>query len=327
MSKIVIGYDTFADLKIEEQVLSALGAEIVVVHRWNNPESLETIKDADAVMVTIQKVTAETISHMDHCKIICRIGTGLDAIDIAAATQKRIWVTNVPDYAVDEVSSHAIALLLTHARQLPRMFDLVNRRVWWDPTQVEPIRRLRGQTLGLLGYGRIGQSVSIKGRGLGLNIIGYDPYVPPATLEADGVHSVDFDTLMREADYLSLHAPLTDTTRHIINAGALAKMKPSAFIINTARGPLIDEAALLDAVQNRRLSGAALDVLVTEPPAPDSFLLGEERILITPHVAWYSEEAQVDVRQKGAEEVARVLRGQRPSAPVNQIPPRDSVNP
>lgn len=319
MPKIVIGYDTFADMEIEERVLSTVNATIVVAKKWGSPESMEAIRDAEALMVTIQKVTDEVINHMDRCKIICRIGTGLDAIDIAAATRKGIWVTNVPDYAIDEVSTHAIALLLAHARQLPRMLDLVARGVWWDPKQVEPIRRLRGQTLGLLGYGRIGQAVAVKGRGLGLNIIGYDPYVPPATFGADGVRPVDFDTLLHEADYLSLHTPLTDTTRNIINAGALAKMKPTAYIINTARGPLIDEAALLDAIQHRRLSGAALDALVTEPPAPDSLLLGEERILITPHVAWYSEEAQVDVRRKGAEEVARVLRGQRPSAPANQI--------
>ncbi len=319
MTRIVIGYDTFADLSIEQHVFAGLDAEIVVAGQWGSPESWQAAKDADALMVTIQPVPATLIDTLSHCKIICRIGTGLDAIDIAAATRKGIWVTNVPDYAIDEVSSHAIALLLTHARQLPRMFDLVNRRVWWDPKQVSPMRRLRGQTLGLLGYGRIGQAVGIKARGRGLNLIGCDPYISPTVFESDGVRAVDLDTLLHESDYLSLHSPLTETTRHILDSQALAKMKPTAFIINTARGPLIDEIALLDAVRSGRLAGAALDVLTIEPPAADNPLLQESRILITPHVAWYSAEAQDDVRRKGAEEVLRVLGGQRPKAAVNQI--------
>src|SRR5262249_23523674 len=134
---------------------------------------------ADALMVTIQKVPAELLARMERCKIVCRVGTGLDAIDIPAATAHRIWVTNVPDYSVDEVSSHAMALLLAHARQLPTMFDLVQRRVWYDPAQISPIRRLAGQTLGLLGYGRNGQAVASKARAFGLEIIAHDPFIKP----------------------------------------------------------------------------------------------------------------------------------------------------
>src|SRR5262249_49508119 len=147
---------------------------------------------------------------------VCRVGTGLDAIDIPAATAQQIWVTNVPDYSVHEVSSHAVALLLAHARQLPRMFDLVQQRVWYDPAQTEPRRRLAGQTLGVLGYGRIGRAVALKARAFGLNIIANDPYVKPEMMAADSVTSVDLDTLIRDSDYLSLHTPLTEETRHII---------------------------------------------------------------------------------------------------------------
>ncbi|MCB0159445.1 MAG: phosphoglycerate dehydrogenase, partial [Caldilineaceae bacterium] len=158
-----------------------------------------------------------------------------------------------------------------------------------------------------------------KGRGLGLDVIGYDPYIDADQLAANGVRAVDLATLLRESDYISLHMPLTAENRHIINAAALAQMKPSAYLVNTARGPLIDEAALLDAVRAGTIAGAALDVLTVEPPAADHPLMHEERILITPHIAWYSEEAKVDVRRRGAEEVVRVLQGDAPRAPVNRI--------
>lgn len=318
MPTVVIAYN-LADIDIEQRIIGPTGAEIIHTRRLDTPEAQDIASRADVLMVTIEKVDAGLINRMAHCKLICRIGTGLDAIDIPAATQRGIWVTNVPDYAVDEVSSHAIALLLNHARRLPTLFDLVERGQWWDAKQVGPIRRLRGQTLGLLAYGRIGQATARKAQGLGLNVIAYDPYLTEDALAADGVRKADLETMLREADYLSLHAPLTDSTREILNATTLALMKPTAYIINTARGGLINETALLEAVQSGTIAGAALDVLQKEPVAPDSPLLTERRILLTPHAAWYSEEANEDVRVKGAEDVVRVLRGERPRTPVNQI--------
>lgn len=318
MPKVVIAYNEFPDTQIEEEILKHVGATVVHARRLDTPEAMEAAKQADALMVTIQQVSAEVVARLQQCQIISRVGTGLDAIDIPAATQRGIWVTNVPDYSVDEVSTHAVALLLAHARRIPTLVDSTRRGVW-DSKFVRPIQRLHGQTLGLFGFGRIGQAVANKARGFGLEIIIYDPFVEVQKLEAMGVKAVDLDTLLHTSDYISLHAPLTNASKRIINEQALGKMKPTAFLINTARGGLIDEDALLKALRDKQIAGAALDVFATEPPPPDHPLLHEERAMITPHIAWYSEAANHDVRVRGAEEVVRVLRGERPIYPANNI--------
>jgi len=192
----------------------------------------------------------------------------------------------------------------------------------WTHRLVAPLRRLRGQTLGLLGFGRIGQAVATKASGLGLEIMAHDPYLDAQVIVAGDARAVDRETLLRESDYLSLHVPLNDTTQRFLDAQALALMKPTAFVINTARGGLVDEEALLHAVRSGQIAGAALDVLTVEPPPPDHPLLHEPRIMITPHSGWYSEDANHDVRVRASEEVVRVLRGERPRCPVNEISAR-----
>lgn len=318
MATVVIAYGEFPDTALEAEVLSAIQATIVHARGLETPEQLEAARLADALMVTTQRVPASLVADLAHCRIISRVGTGLDAIDIAAATERGIWVTNVPDYSVDEVSTHAITLLLAQARRLPRVLEST-RRGEWDARFVRPFPRLKGQTLGVLGFGRIAQATAAKGRGLGLVVIAHDPYIAPEVMAAAGVRAVDAETLWRESDFISLHTPLTDGTRQVVNARSLAQMKPTAFLINTARGPLVDEAALLHAVRSGQIAGAALDVLTVEPPPPDHPLLHEERILITPHYAWYSESSNHDVRIRGAEEVVRAIRGERPRFPVNEI--------
>jgi D-3-phosphoglycerate dehydrogenase len=318
VSTVVVAYN-LSDIDIERRIIGPTGAEIIHTRGLDTPEAQDAAAKADVLMVTIEKVPAELINRLENCKLICRIGTGLDAIDIPAATARGIWVTNVPDYAIDEVSTHAMALLLSYARRLPTLFTLVEEGAWWNAKRVGAIPRLKGQTLGMIGYGRIGQAMATKARGMGLNVVVYDPFVSEATLAADGATSASLETMLAQADYVSLHAPLTEQTRHILNAGTLTLMKPTAYIVNTARGALIDEVALLDAVQRGQIAGAALDVLQQEPIAADSPLLKEPRIQITPHAAWYSEEANEDVRVKGAEDVVRVLNGQRPRTPVNEI--------
>ena len=320
MPKVAIAYNDFPDTALEAGVLNAIGADIEVIGGLDTPEQWAKAQAADAIMVTIHKVPAALINGMTNCRLISRVGTGLDAIDIPAATAHGVWVTNVPDYSVDEVSTHAITLLLAQARRLPRVLD-TTRRGEWDARFVRPFHRFKGQTLGVLGFGRIAQAVAGKGRGLGLEVIAHDPFIPAERIAAAGVRPVDAATLWRESDYISLHTPLTDGTRHIVNAQSLAQMKPTAFLVNTARGPLVDEAALLNAVRAGQLAGAALDVLAVEPPPPDHPLLHDERILITPHYAWYSEEANQDVRIRGAEEIVRVWRGERPRCPVNELSP------
>jgi D-3-phosphoglycerate dehydrogenase len=314
----MIAYTGFGDIEIEKKILSQIDAEIIHSENLSSPEALDTVKTADAVMVTLQKVTAEIITSMEKCKIISRLGTGLDTIDIPAATARGIWVTYVPDYSIDEVSAHAIALMMSLARGIPFLAQST-RNGTWNSAAWGPIYRLKDQTLGVLGLGRIGQATAEKGRGLGLKVIAHDPYANQEVADKLGVQLVDLDTLTRESDYISLHSPLLDSTYHIVNADFLAKMKPTAYIINAARGPLIDEDALLEAVRSGQIAGAGLDVLAVEPIDPDSPLLKEDRILVTPHAAWYSEQAKLDLRARGAEEVVRVLSGQPPRAPANKL--------
>jgi D-3-phosphoglycerate dehydrogenase / 2-oxoglutarate reductase len=318
MPTVVIAYADFPDTALEDDILKTIGATIVRVGGLESPEQLEAARQADGLMVSIQSVPASLLNSMARCRIVSRMGTGLDAIDIPAATARGIWVTNVPDYAVDEVSTHAISLLLALARRLPRMLASTQQGVW-DSSLARPFPRLRGQTLGVLGFGRIGRATAAKARGLGLEVIAHDPYVSAQTIEALGVQAVDAERLWRESDFLSLHTPLTDETRQVVNAQTLARVKPTAFLINTARGALVDDAALLQAVRSGQLAGAALDVLSVEPPPPDHPLLHEEHILITPHYAWYSEAASREVRVSATEEIVRVLRGDRPRCPANQI--------
>jgi len=263
-------------------------------------------------------VTAAFLGSLKRCKIVSRVGVGLDNIDIPAATARGIWVTNVPDYAIDEVSMHAIALLLAHLRRVPS-WGAMTCRGEWNGASANEMRRPSSLTLGVLGFGRIGSAAAAKGRGLGLRVIAHDPYIDPAVIRAAGVESVDWETLLHTSDYLSLHVPLTEGTRQIMNADAFALMQPHAYLINTARGGVVDEDALLAALQSGTIAGAALDVLATEPPSPHHPLLCDQRVTVTPHVAWGSDEASRDVRLKGTDEVVRALRGERPRCPANEI--------
>lgn len=326
MGTILIAYHLFPDIEVERAILKQVNAEVIWIDGFDSEHDRALVRNTDALMVALEKVSAELIESMERCRIVCRVGTGIDTIDIAAATQRNIWVTNVPDYSVDEVSSHAIAFLMMHARRLVPLLK-VTQEGTWNGNSVRPIARLKGQTLGLVGLGRIGRAVAAKAQGLGLNVIAYDPYLADSTNSIDGVQLTDFETLLRSADFISLHVPLMEGTTAIINAKALALMKPTAFLINTARGPLIDEDALLLAIREQRIAGAALDVLATEPPASDHPLLHQERVFVTPHMGWYSEAANIDVRVRGAEDVVRVMRGEKPRTPVNQVasPPTVSL--
>ena len=318
---VLITYAAHKEVNLEADILRAAGATVVATEATDTPEAEAAFPDADALMVSIQPISADLMDRMPRCKIICRVGTGMDAIDIPAATARGIWVTNVPDYSIDEVSSHAIAFVYALARNLFRHRDLSRTGTWRYQTE-RPIRRMAGQTLGVLGLGRIGSASARKGLGIGLNVIAHDPHLPEERFTALGVRRVDFDTLLRESDFLTLHVPLIPETRHIVDAAALAKMKPTAFLINTARGEVVDIDALVDAVRTGTIAGAGIDVLPSEPPPPDHPILHEESILVTPHIGWASTEAGHDVKVRGAEDVARVLRGEPPKYPANQVTPR-----
>jgi len=313
---IAVTDSVFPNLDAARRVLSELGAELRLAADVTPAAIMEAAGSADAVLVTYARITGEMIRGMTRCRIISRFGIGVDNVDIAAATAAGIVVTKVPDYCIDEVSDHAMALLLAAVRKIPFADARVHAGEWKMPSVV-PIHRLRGTTLGLVGFGRIPQLVAPKAQAFGMLVVAADPFVPKAVMEAAGVEPVTFDALVERSDYISIHAPLTADTHHLFDAAVLGRMKPTAYLVNTARGPLIDEAALIDALNTGRIAGAALDVVETEPPPPGSALLACRNLILTPHTAFYSDESLVELQTKATEEVVRVLRGQRPRNPVN----------
>jgi len=315
MATVVIAYGQRTQTALETGLLEEMGYTVRHLDGLGVPLG-QQLADADAVMVTVQEVNDAVLAAMPVCKIIARVGTGLDSIDLDAAARRGILVTYVADYSVDEVSTHAIALLLACARRLPQYLDLV-RAGQWNSTGAGTIRRLRGQTLGLAGFGRIGQAVAVKALGLGLRVLACDPYRTAADIEAAGRERADWETVLAESDYISLHVPLTPDSVHLINADALRAMRSSAVLINTARGGLVDQTALAAAIQEGEIAGAALDVLAEEPLPGDSPLRHDRRILITPHAGWYSQEAQRDVVVRACEDVQRVLSGHPARSPAN----------
>src|SRR6202049_1378360 len=276
---------------------------------------MQVARNADAVLVTYAKITAEMIGQMTRCRIIARFGIGVDNVDIPAATKAGIVVTRVPDYCIDEVSDHTLALLLALVRKIPSSNARTHAGRWEMPAVV-PIHRLRGSILGLVGFGRIPQLVAPKAKSFGLRVVTFDPFVPQTVLDQAGVERVEFDQLVRISDYISIHTPLLPETHHLFNADVFRKMKPGAVIVNTSRGPVVDETALAQALDAGQLAGAALDVLEKEPPT-GSPLFGRDNVILTPHTSFYSVEALEELQTKAAEEVVRVLSGQAPRNPVN----------
>lgn len=316
--KVALTDTVFPSLKPAREILARLGATLEVASEPTREAIVEAARGADAVMVTFAKLDAATIAGFDRCKVIGRFGIGVDNIDLAAATQAGIQVVFCPDYCLDEVSDHALALLLALARKITYGNALVQAGRW-EMKAMAPMRRLRGRTLGLAGFGKIPQTLAPKAQALGLDVIAFDPFVPQEVLDRLGVRRVPLGTLLETSDYISIHAPLTAETHHMFNAAAFKAMKPEACIINTARGPLIDEAALVAALDAGEIAGAALDVTEAEPPAADSSLFGRDDIIVTPHAAFYSEDALLDLQTKVAEDVARVLSGEAPRYPANRL--------
>ena len=304
---VAVTDSVFPSLEAAGRVLSAIGAELRLSDGPTPDAILRVARSADAILVTYAKITADIIQQLTRCRIISRFGIGVDNVDLAAATAKGIVVTKVPDYCIDEVSDHAMALLLAAVRKIPFSDTRVHGGEWKMPSVV-PIHRLRGTTLGLVGFGRIPQLVAPKARAFGMQVMATDPFVPKSVMEAAGVEYVTFDRLVERSDYVSIHAPLTPETRHLFDAGVLGRMKPTAYLINTARGPLINAG---------RIAGAALDVVEQEPPPPGSPLLACRNLILTPHTGFYSDESLVELQTKATEEVVRVLGGQLPRNPVN----------
>jgi D-3-phosphoglycerate dehydrogenase / 2-oxoglutarate reductase len=315
-AKLVAVTDSvFPNLDPAGGVLAKIGAELRLAKEPTPEAILDMARDADAVLTTYAKVTADMISQLPRCRVIARFGIGVDNVDIPAATKAGIVVTRVPDYCLDEVSDHTMALLLALVRKIPAS-NARTQSGRWEMRAVVPIHRLRGTVLGLVAFGQIPQLVAPKAQAFGIRVVTYDPYVSKQTVADAGVQQVDFDELVKISDYISIHTPLLPATRHLFNADVFRRMRPGAYLINTARGPIIDEAALAAALDRGELAGAALDVMEQEPPS-SSPLFGRDNVIITPHTSFYSEESLVDLQTKAAEEVLRVLSGQAPRNPVN----------
>jgi D-3-phosphoglycerate dehydrogenase len=312
---IAVTDSPFPSLDPAIDALARVNPELRMAKSASADDILAVARDADAVLVTYAKLPGELLREFKRCKVIGRFGLGVDNIDIPAAAQFGITVTYVPDYCLREVSDHAMALLLALVRKIPFSNRLVQSGRWEVPPVV-PLRRLDGQVLGLIGFGNIPRALAPKAKAFGLKVITHDPDVSADVVKVLGVENTSFEDLLGRSDFVSVHAPLLPATRGLVNAAAFARMKKGAFLVNTARGPLVDETALVAALDSGHLAGAALDVVTVEPLAKDSPLLGRDNVILTPHTAFYSVEALEELQTKCATDVARVLSGEAPVYPV-----------
>jgi D-3-phosphoglycerate dehydrogenase len=326
---LVVITDHLAEAGVERGVLDPV-ADVRLLQTDDEEEVRRSATDADALLAFHAiKLTARSLSALPRCRGVVRCGVGFDNIDLRAAGERGILVCNVPDYGTEEVADHALAMLLALARRLLPCAAAI-RAGKWDVTAVYGAPRLRGRTLGVVGCGRIGTALALRAKALGLDVVIYDPYQPPGLEKALGVRrAYRLDRLLAQAQFVSLHCPLTPETYHLLDAAALAKLPAGAYVINTARGPCVDGAALLEALDAGHVSAAALDVVEREP-LDDERLRRHPRILLTPHAAFYSVEGFVEMRTKGAEEVRRLLSGEPVLNPVNRhclVNPRAALPP
>lgn len=326
MFKVVITDSLAPPVQIEESALD--GVASVHCLRARGAEELKgRLRDADGILLYHEVwIPPEILDEMTRCRVIVRCGVGYDNVDVKAAGARGIVVCNVPDYGVDEVADHAIGMMLALNRGFMKAERALRTALRpWDCEAVKPVMRLAGATMGIVGCGRIGSATALRAKALKMNVLVYDPYLRPGTDKVLGVEQTDLKFLLRHSDVVSLHCPLTAETRRIIDGNALGEMKETAFLVNTARGEVVDTDILADVLREHGIAGAGIDVLASEPPTVSQKLiqLWQEEIqppvnlMITPHVAYYSESGFVEMRRKGAEELARVLRGEAPLNCVN----------
>jgi len=321
--KVVIHSLLVEDPTLEMEILKSVDAEVVFVPNEDEERFFEEIKDADGVIIADRKIKPDNVETLKNCKIIARQGIGFDNIDLVSTKEKGIAVTNVPDYCIDEVSDYAMSLMLSMLRHIPT-YDRHVREGVWDINSImtksgfPQMRRLNTQTLGILGFGKIAREVARKSRAFGFRMITADPYIDEKVVKEYGAELVDLDTLLREADVITIHSPLTPETRDMFNREAFEKMKDNAIIINTSRGPLVNEKDLYEALKNKVIAGAAVDVTVAEPIEEDNPLLSLENYIVTPHAAFFTQDSYIELRERAAGEVVRVLSGQEPESRVNK---------
>ncbi|OIJ08198.1 hydroxyacid dehydrogenase [Anaerobacillus arseniciselenatis] len=315
--KVVITDYEFSTLAPEEEVLATVDAELIRTQCKTDKEIIEAAKEADALLNQYATISRNVIEKLPNLKVISRYGVGVNTIDIDAATENGVMVGNVTDYCMDEVSDHAFALIMACARKVVQLNNEVKAGKW-DFKVSAPIYRLPGRVLGLVGLGRIPQTLAKKAQAFGIKVVAYDPFVPVEVAKDLNVELVQLNELCERSDFVSVHAPLVEATRGMISDEQFKLMKKEAFIINTARGPVIDEKALIRALEAGEIAGAGLDVTEVEPIQEDNPLLEMDNVIINPHAAWYSEEAQLELKRKTAQNIADALGGYYPTYLFNK---------
>ena len=312
---VVVTDSPFPSLDPAKKALEEANAEVVQAPSSSEEDIIKAAENADAILVTYAKLNENILRSLKNCKAIGRFGIGVDNIDLKVAGELGISVNYVPDYCLDEVSDQAMAMIISMARKIPQSNKLVQSGRWEMPAVV-PMYRLRGKTVGLIGFGNIPRLMTPKAQAFGFNVIASDPYAPKELFEKYGVESVSMDELYERSDFISVHAPLLPETKGLVNKDAFKKMKDTAIIVNTARGPLINEKDLIEALDKNEIGGAGLDVVETEPLPKNSPLIGRDNVILAPHTAFYSVEALEELQTKAASDVARVLNGEEPVYPI-----------
>jgi D-3-phosphoglycerate dehydrogenase len=316
--KVVLLEDRYESHAHERGVLEPLGAEVVESGSLKTEDEIIALcRDADGLTVNLGAMTAKVVAALEKCKVIARYGVGYDNVDVPACTQKGIAVVNVPDYCLEDVSDQAFALFMACVRK-SSLRDRQLRAGLWNIGRKDPMYRITGKTFGLAGYGNIPRTLHRKLKGFNLaRVLVYDPFVGEDVIKAAGGQKVDFDTLLKESDFISCHVPLNDKTKHMFNKAAFEKMKKTAIFVNTSRGGLVDTGALHHALKTGVINSAGLDVHEQEPVPKNYSLFELDNVILSDHTGWYSEEAQVELQTKAARGVADVLTGKRPASIVN----------
>lgn len=314
--RVLVTDYTWDNTEAEAEVLAEAGAELVLAKSGEADELAQLVVDADGILTCFKEVSADVIRAGRRLQVVGRYGIGVDNIAVAEATRLGILVTNVPAYCLDEVAEHALGLLLGLARNI-QAYNATIRDGRWELKVDRRLFRVAGQTLGVVGFGKIGQALAVKASGLGVKVLAFDPFMDADRIRARGVEPSDLDTLLSKSDLVSLHVPLTDSTRHLIDATRLRSMKPTAFLVNTSRGGIIDLDALETALREGWIAGAGLDVFEPERLPRDHPLLALPNLVATPHVAFYSEESVLELQRKAARNVSDVLLGRLPESVVN----------
>lgn len=315
-AKVLITDYVWESVEVEKKILAGL-AEVTAIKTRKPEEFLPQAADCDALLNTYAgPITAADMAKMPKCRIIARYGIGVDTIDLEAATRAGIIVTNNPTYCIDEVAEHTLALLLSTARKVA-FYDRMVRDSRWAVPPGKPIHRLSGSTLGLVGFGNIARQVAVRAAAFGMRVLYADPFVKEGRFDVPG-KKMELHPMLRESDFVSLHPPLTPETKKMINDAAFAQMKPTAILVNCARGPIVDTDALVRALDAKRIAGCALDTVDPEPLPDPHPLRGRDNVIVTPHAAWYSEQAMVGLQTGAPNEVRRVLSGEWPVNVVNK---------